>query len=65
MRLCRRCGRPLTAQQARQALGRLLAAGMALPEAARRSPSCFRCAGLLIRGRVAAATNQEESYANR
>jgi hypothetical protein len=44
MRLCRQCGRPLTAQQARQALARMIEAGLTVQEARSKSPRCFHCA---------------------
>ena len=49
MRLCRQCGRPLTAQQARQALARMIEAGVPLQEARSKSPRCYFCVGLLLR----------------
>ena len=44
MKFCRGCGRPVTGQQALQALGRMVEAGLTVAEAKARSPSCFACA---------------------
>jgi len=63
MRLCRRCGRPLTAQQARQALARMIEGGLPLQEARAKSPRCYFCVGLLLRVRAGEETKQEMSHA--